>query len=259
MNAPEMKSFELPVHTGPGTPGGALLRRYWQPIALARHLKANAPQPVKVMGEELVLYRDEQGAPALIGLRCAHRRADMSYGRIEDGGLRCVYHGWLFDARGRCIEQPGEPEGGRHRDRVRMPAYPCVERAGAIWAYLGPGEPPPFPNYPVLAAPDDLRFTFRWHSNCNYLQANEGNIDPVHTSYLHGFSASPEAGSDALRTGRTQRLFGADTAPTISVRDTRTGLRLLTERRLPSGKRLLRVTNFVMPNACAIEIGRAHV
>jgi phthalate 4,5-dioxygenase oxygenase subunit len=247
-----MRQPELPIHTGRGTPGGDLLRRYWQPVVLSRALKRNAPQPVRVLGEELVLYRGEDGAPALVGLRCPHRRADLSYGRIDGNGLRCLYHGWLFDAKGRCVEQPGEPEGGRHRDRVRMPAYPCVERAGAVWAYLGEGEPPLFPNYPVLSAPDDLGFVFRWHARCNYLQGNEGNVDPVHTSYLHAFRAAPDAASDELRTGRTQQIFGADTAPTIAVRDTRIGLRLLTERKLPAGKRLLRVTNFVMPNACAI-------
>jgi phenylpropionate dioxygenase-like ring-hydroxylating dioxygenase large terminal subunit len=245
--------MQLPIRTGPGTPGGDLLRRYWQPVALSHHLLHNAPQAVRILGEDLVLFRGEDGRPGLLGIKCAHRRADLSYGRVEDGGLRCVYHGWLFDRGGRCLQQPGEPEGGRNRDRIRQPAYPCVERGGAVWAYMGPGEPPLFPGYPALTVPDELRFTFRWHSNCNYLQANEGNVDPVHTSYLHHFDPGPARGLDALRTGLTQDVFGVDTAPTLEVRETRFGLRVFTERRLAApGKKLLRVTNFVMPNACAI-------
>jgi phthalate 4,5-dioxygenase len=253
MGANEDRLVELPVKTGPGTPGGALLRRYWQPVALSKDLpQGGAPQAIRILGEDLVLFRDEAGRAGLLGLRCAHRRADLSYGRIEKGGLRCVYHGWLFDVAGRCLEQPAEPEGGRNRDKVRQKSYPCIERGGAVWAFMGSGEAPLFPGYPVLNAPEEHRFTFRWHSNCNYFQANEGNLDPVHTSYLHAYEPDPELQKDALKTSYTQTLFGADTAPKLAVRETRFGLRILAERRLPADRRLLRVTNFVMPNACAI-------
>lgn len=259
MNSPDKlqpaPAPQLPIATGPGTPGGALLRRYWQPATLLSDFPPGSPPlALKMLGEELVLFRDETGRLGLLGLRCAHRCADLSYGRVENGGLRCVYHGWLYDPQGRCLEQPGEPEGGRHRDRIQQRAYPCVERGGAVWTYMGPGEPPLFPNYPALSAPDEYRFTARWRSNCNYLQANEGNIDPVHTSYLHAFDLTPEERqTDQLRKDLQQQVYGADTAPRISVRDTRFGLRVLAERTLPvPGKQLLRVTNFVMPNACAI-------
>ncbi|MSQ52921.1 MAG: phthalate 4,5-dioxygenase [Betaproteobacteria bacterium] len=245
---------ELPVHTGPGTAGGDLLRRYWQPIALCSDVvEGGAPLPLKIMSEDLVLFRGGDGRVGLLGLHCSHRQADLSYGRVEDGGLRCVYHGWVFDVNGRCLQQPAEPVGGAHRDRVKHLSYPCLECGGAIWTYMGPGEAPLFPAYPAINAPEEYRFTYRWHSNCNYLQANEGNIDPIHTSYLHAFQTEEEARHDALRTGITQDIFGLDTAPRLSVRDARWGLRLLTERRIPeSGKILLRVTNFVMPNGCAI-------
>ncbi len=245
---------ELPVHTGPGTPGGDLLRRYWQPVALSSDvLEGGAPLPLKIMSEDLVLFRGGDGRVGLLALRCSHRQADLSYGRVEDGGLRCVYHGWLFDTTGACLQQPGEPEGGAHRDRIRQVSYPCVERGGAVWTYMGPGEAPLFPAYPAINAPEEFRFAHRWHSNCNYLQGNEGNIDPVHTSYLHSFKPEEESRHDALKTGVTQDIFGVDTAPTLSLRDVRWGLRLLTERRIPeNGKTLLRVTNFVMPNGCAI-------
>ena len=112
---------ELPVHTGPGTPGGDLLRRYWQPVALSSDVvEGGAPLPLKIMSEDLVLFRGGDGRVGLLALRCAHRQADLSYGRVEDGGLRCVYHGWLFDAKGACLQQPGEPGGGVHRDRIRQ-------------------------------------------------------------------------------------------------------------------------------------------
>src|SRR6266852_1138126 len=114
---------ELLTQTGPGGP----------------------PVPVQVMGEELVLFRDEQGRPGLLGRHCSHRGADLSYGRLEDGGLRCLYHDCLYDVAGRCLEQPGEPAGSTFKDRVRHTAYPCVERGGMVFAYLGPGEPPLVP------------------------------------------------------------------------------------------------------------------
>src|SRR6266852_8760493 len=150
---------ELLTQTGPGTPGGALLRRYWQPVALAEELPpGGAPLPVRMLGEDLVLFRDESSRPGLLGRHCAHRGADLSYGRLEDGGLRCLYHGWLYDVTGRCLEQPGEPAGSTFCQRVRHTAYPCVERGGMVFAYLGPGEPPLVPAYEALTVPDAQRF-----------------------------------------------------------------------------------------------------
>src|SRR5437868_6882132 len=145
---------DLLTQTGPGTPGGDLLRRYWQPVALSEELpQGGAPVPLKVLSEELVLFRDDRGRPGLIGLHCSHRGADLSYGRIEDGGLRCIYHGWLYDLNGHCLEQPGEPAGSTFHERIRHTAYPCHEQAGAIFAYLGPGAPPEFPAYEFLSVP----------------------------------------------------------------------------------------------------------
>ena len=145
---------DLLTQTDRGTPMGELMRRYWQPVALSEELpQGGAPIPVKVMGEELVLFRDEKGKLGLLGIHCPHRGADLSYGRVEDGGLRCIYHGWLFDARGKCLDQPWEPGGGEHRDQIQHTAYPCHEQAGGIFAYMGPGDPPCFPNYEFLTAP----------------------------------------------------------------------------------------------------------
>src|SRR5690242_4212360 len=176
----------LITHTGRGTPGGALLRAYWQPVALSEELpEGGAPLPVRLLGEDLVLFRDGEGQPGLLGLHCSHRGADLSYGRCEDGGLRCLYHGWLYDRVGRCLEQPGEPAGSDFKDKIRHLAYPCHELGGAIFAYLGEGQPPAFPAYEFLTAPEPNRWCTKFFTECNYLQANEGNIDPQHLSFLH--------------------------------------------------------------------------
>ena len=118
----------LLTQTGPGTPCGELMRRYWQPIALSEELpQGGAPLRVNVLGEELVLFRDDHGRPGLLGLHCSHRGTDLSYGRIENGGLRCIYHGWLYDVCGQVIEQPGEPGGGANRHQIKHRAHPCRE------------------------------------------------------------------------------------------------------------------------------------
>jgi len=176
---------ELLTQTGPGTPCGDLMRRFWQPVALTEELASGAPLPIRILGEDLVLFRDGEGRPGLLGLHCAHRGADLSYGRLEDGGLRCLYHGWLYDRGGRCLEQPGEPAGSTFYQRIRQTAYSCLERNGAIFAYLGPGEPPEFPNYEFLTAPSESAYATKCFHECNYLQATEGSIDLVHLSFLH--------------------------------------------------------------------------
>ena len=153
---------QLITLTGPGTPGGALMRCYWHPIALADELPpGGAPMPVKILGEELVLFRDERDRPGLLGLLCSHRCADLSYGRIEDGGLRCLYHGWLYDINGRCLEQPAEPPESRYKDEIRHLAYPLIERAGLILAYMGRGKPPLLPSYECLVAAPEHRMCKR--------------------------------------------------------------------------------------------------
>jgi phthalate 4,5-dioxygenase oxygenase subunit len=243
------------AYTGKGTPAGDLLRRYWQPVALAEDLENNTdtPVPVRIMGEDLVLFRDDAGRVGLVGRQCPHRGADLSYGRIEDGGIRCVYHGWLFDIGGKCLEKPSEPVERQSLDAVQQVAYPCREAAGAIWAYMGPGQPPLFPNYPALTSPDAYRFVSRWESNCNYLQGNEGNIDPVHTSFLHRQDLSD---ATDLRQ-KSLSVFGVDSTPVLNIDDQRFGVRIFAERKAGEGKKILRVTNFVMPNACAIGGGEA--
>lgn len=245
---------ELLTRTGPGTPCGEVMRRYWQPVALAEELPAGgAPLRVRILGEDLVLFRDDHGRLGLLGLHCAHRGTDLSYGRIEDGGLRCLYHGWLYDIQGRCLEQPGEPGGGEHRDQIRQRAYPCVEKGGAIFTYMGPGKPPLLPNYEFLNAAPDHLYTSKIFHHCNYLQANEGNIDPVHLSYLHRFLEVRGEGYRGVRGAPESHynLVARNSTPLIDVEMLDFGLRIYTVRQLENEKSYLRVSYFIMPNLSA--------
>ncbi len=232
--------------TGPGTGCGALLRRYWQPVGLARDLKDGVPVPVKILGEDLVLFRDDRGEIGLIGLHCPHRCADLSYGRLEDGGLRCLYHGWLIDRYGRCLDQPAEPPESGLKDRIRHTAYRCHEAAGTIFAYMGPGAPPRFPNFHFVNAPPEHVYQSRVRHRCNYLQANEGNIDPAHLSFLHAFAKPlPDRKGDY---GASQDVLIRDPQPDLEIERTRFGVRIYASRGAPDGRTYLRVTNYVFPN-----------
>ena len=246
---------QLLTQINPNTPCGDLLRRYWQPVALSEELpNGGAPLKVKILGEELVLFRDDQGRLGLIGLHCSHRSTDLSYGRIEDGGLRCLYHGWLYDVCGRVLEQPGEPGGGAHRQEIRHLAYPCHEVGGIILTYMGPGEAPLLPNYEFLTVPAEYRTATKIFHGCSYLQGNEGNIDPVHLSFLHQCLDEAQFARRRTVPGSTvtdNTLLGEDIAPTIDVEVTDYGLRIYTVRDAGRDKRYLRITNFVMPNLSA--------
>src|SRR5437868_15521272 len=148
------------THVGPGTPMGELLRRYWQPVGVSAELR-DLPRRIRILGEGLVLFRDRQGRPGLLELHCSHRGTSLEWGRVEERGLRCCYHGWLFDVEGRCLEMPCEPDAGHPlRDRVRQPWYPVEERYGLVFAYLGPLEKKPvlprFDNLEDLAADEKM-------------------------------------------------------------------------------------------------------
>ncbi len=243
---------QLLTQTGPGTPCGDLLRCYWQPLALSEELKSRgAPLPVMLMGEELVIFRDEQNRIGVLQAHCCHRGADLSYGRLEDGGLRCIYHGWLYDVHGKILEQPGEPNKGANRHTMCQPSFPCQDIGGIIFAYIGPGEPPLLPKYEFLQVPDNQRFVSKIHHQCNYLQSNEGNIDPVHLSFLHRNLEDSERDRRRRVTGgevSPNTLYGVDLAPRIDVEPTAFGLRIFTVRALHDDKIYFRTSNFVMPN-----------
>jgi phthalate 4,5-dioxygenase len=238
---------DLLTLTGPGTPGGAMMRAYWQPVALSHELAADVPVVVRILSEDLVLFRDAAGAPRLIGRYCPHRQVDLSYGRVEDGGLRCIYHGWLMSGDGRCLEQPGEARATSFKDRIRHPAYPCFEAAGLVFAYLGTGAPPRRPQFEFF---DPRKSAQVWagklHHDCNWLQAHEGNVDPQHLSYLHRFMSQA-----AALDPRGNALTAGDVAPRIEPEETAYGMRIKTVREVEGGARYIRVTNHIMPNCGA--------
>ena len=183
------------TEVGPGTPMGELLRRYWHPIGLVADATAT-PRNLRVLGEDLVLFRDGSGKPGLVYPHCAHRGTSLVYGKVEERGIRCCYHGWLFSAEGHCLEQPCEPEGGKFRDKVRQPWYPVQELYGLLWAYMGPPEKKPvLPRYACLEELEDGEFLETDDRSiggggptivdCNWLQHYENLVDPFHVVILH--------------------------------------------------------------------------
>ena len=187
------------TQVGAGTPMGELLRRYWMPIAAVAELDDHPTKPVRLLGENLVLYKDKAGNYGLVDRHCPHRRADLSYGWADDCGLRCHYHGWLWDHTGRCLQQPFEetahPEA-RFKDRVRIKAYPVEAKAGLLWAYLGPPPAPLVPTWePFTWANGFVQIVFS-EVPCNWFQCQENSIDPVHFEWLHANWSRALGGAD---------------------------------------------------------------
>lgn len=250
------------TQTDRNTPAGELLRRYWQPAALVDELAGDRPAvPVELFGEQLVLFRDEKGNYGLLSRQCPHRGADLRFGRLEDGGLRCPFHGWLFDVAGKCLEQPAEPENSNFHQKIKHRAYPCLERSGVIFAYLGPGRPPPLPLFDCFVAPDTFTFAFKGHIDSNWLQAVEVGIDPAHASFLHRFfeDQDPEEGygqqfRDSTENIPVTKLLREAVRPTIEVEETESGMRIKTLRDLGNAGMHVRVTNLAFPNAIVIPM-----
>jgi phthalate 4,5-dioxygenase len=254
----------LLTEIGPGTAGGRVLRHYWQPAALTEELSDERPlAPVTLMGEELVLFRDELGELGLIGRFCPHRGVDLSYGRLEDGGLRCPFHGWLFDVAGACLETPAEPVTSTFHTRVSHCSYPVRERNGIIWAYLGDGEAPELPGLDAFAAPPSQVFAFKGMWGCNWLQAHEVGIDPAHAAFLHRF-LEDDAEDYGLQfrdmvadTGVTvMKLMREASAPSITTEPTPFGFRTRTLRNYRGQFTHVRVSNCIFPNAITINMSR---
>ena len=187
-------SDELLVRTGRNTACGEYLRRYWQPVALASEIE-DVPRLIRVMGEELVIFRDKSGRYGLVHKQCPHRRASMEFGTCEAGGIRCCYHGWLFDVDGTIVELPGQPEGVAEliKSKVSLGAYPVKDFKGLIFAYLGPIEDlPEFPVYDTLEIPNQTYVPYRGDYQCNWLQVLDAILDPIHTSFLHTRMSRPQ-------------------------------------------------------------------
>jgi 5,5'-dehydrodivanillate O-demethylase len=178
------------TRVGPGTPMGQLLRRYWHPVRASVQLLMEPVREVRVLGEDLVLYRAPDGYLGLTGSHCPHRHTSLAYGIPEPGGLRCAYHGWKFDCTGQCVDQPAEPPDSTFKERVRVTAYPVRELGGLVWAYLGPEPAPLLPRFDLLVRDDLDREIGFAEIPCNWLQIMENSVDPVHAEHLHGVHAN---------------------------------------------------------------------
>ncbi len=230
---------------GPGTPMGNLMRRYWQPVLLAREVADNDGDPIRVriLGEELVAFRDTSGRVGLISEWCPHRLTSMFLGRNEEDGLRCVYHGWKFDVTGSCVDMPNEPEEFDFKHKVKMIAYPTEEMGGVIWAYMGPAElKPVLPKFEFTQQPESHRGASKVIEECNWLQGLEGGIDSIHSSFLHRkIGEGKGIGLDGLR---AEGLAGK-----LDVEPTDYGYRYTNSRGLPGkGQNYVRGYHFVMPH-----------
>ena len=179
---------ELITNTNKGTPMGELFRRFWLPVALSQELAGPdcPPVRVRVLGEDLIAFRDSKGKVGLVDAFCPHRGAPMFFSRNEEEGLRCVYHGWKFDITGACVDLPNSPEGDTYKNKVEIISYPCEDKGDLIWAYMGPKEKqPPFPEFEWTKLPRSHRYVTKFVEQCNYLQAMEGDYDPSHARFLH--------------------------------------------------------------------------
>jgi phenylpropionate dioxygenase-like ring-hydroxylating dioxygenase large terminal subunit len=227
-----------------GTPTGELLRRYWHPFA-RREEATDLPRNVRLLGEDLVLFRDLQGRPGLVVPRCCHRGTTLFYGKVEDAGIRCAYHGWLFDCEGNCLDQPCEPDRGRNLARYRQPWFPVVEYHGLIFAYLGPPEKKPvFPRYDIfedmtddeeIVIIDHFAFGGPVEAPCNWFQTHENSMDPYHVFILHNAISGPQFHADL------------QSWPEIDFHLTAHGVQATADRTLSDGGRLHRVTEIRVP------------
>jgi phenylpropionate dioxygenase-like ring-hydroxylating dioxygenase large terminal subunit len=200
-----------------------------------------------------------------VGRSCPHRGTDLAYGRLEDGGLRCAFHGWLFDVTGQCLQTPAEPEGSKLCANIKHKAYPVVERSGILFAYMGPGDPPAFPHFDCFVAPDSHTFAFKGMIDCNWLQSLEVGIDPAHTSFLHRFFHDEDPGEGYGKLFRDTsidsempmtKIMREFPRPRIEVEPTEYGFRVVTLRRISDKNTHVRVTNLMFPNAFIIPMSR---
>ena len=235
---------ELICRVGPGTPMGALMRQYWLPALLSRELKADGdPLRLMLLGEKLVAFRDSAGNVGILDHECPHRCASLFYGRNEEGGLRCAYHGWKFAADGRCLDMANVPPELDFKHRVRATAYETQERGGVIWAYMGAGEAPPLPDILANLLPEDqVDFTL-FQRDCNWLQALEGDYDTSHIGFLHG---GLRRAAD-YRADDPQRFNALRRAPTYEVAERPWGVMYAAIRPGDEGQDYWRIGQFLFP------------
>jgi phenylpropionate dioxygenase-like ring-hydroxylating dioxygenase large terminal subunit len=272
---------ELVTRIGPGTGCGAVMRSYWQPVALVDEfnptldprMEKRPVKAVRVLGQDFVLFKDATGAWGLLDRDCPHRGADLSFGRNEGDGLRCPFHGWKFDVTGACLDTPAEPVGSTLCKRVKQRSYPVLERSGILFAWLGDEgtQPPPFPQFDCFAAPSTHTFAFKGLWNCNWLQAFEVGIDPAHPSFLHRFlqdeplaaigdnaagkqfrsASAGEAGGERWPMTRIMREFHQ---PEISFEAKPWGMQLTALRPMTEELTHVRITQAIFPHTFVIPL-----
>ena len=244
---------DLLTRTGPATRMGQYFRRFWQPVALSSELVEpdGAPLRVEIMGERLVLFRDSEGAIGLIDSRCPHRGADLFFGRNEECGLRCVYHGWKFGIDGKAMDLPNVPKGARHHDTIHVQAYPTREFGGFVWAYLGPAAEklPEVPQLEFGRVAVENRYVTKQLLECNWAQIMEGDLDTSHFSFLHmpAPSVPSDENPDAPADTRRLRWIRRDPMPQFQIKQHEVGFVIGGARAADDGERYWRMTQYMLP------------
>ncbi len=254
---------ELLVHVGPGTPMGDVFRRYWIPALLSEEIPEPdcPPARVKLLCEDLVAFRDSNGKVGLLAENCSHRRASLFYGRNEECGLRCIYHGWKYDVDGNIIDTPAEPLESGIRHHVKHPAYPCRDVNGMIWTYMGPEElMPPLPDLPWITLPGDhVDVGCKFLLECNWLQCLEGDNDSIHSAYLHYRQRAPRTG-ERVAVGQTPEQSAARQRPaSVDIDVNEWGVRAVTKYPVDDDQIFVRTNTFLMPCIGNTPRGRSPV
>jgi phthalate 4,5-dioxygenase len=250
---------DLLTQTGPGTPMGRMFRRYWLPALLAEELPENdcPPVRVKLLSERLLALRDSEGRYGLIDEFCAHRGVSLWFGRNEDCGIRCSYHGWKYDVTGQCVEVPSEPEESGFARKIKLASYPLVERGGVLWTYMGPpAERPPLPEWEFATVPRAQSITTKRWQECNWLQALEGGIDSSHVAFLHRGDLSSDPMFKGGAKGNQYTL--GDLRPVFEVVESPGGLYIGARRNAEAGHYYWRITQWIMPNVTMIPPRGGH-
>ncbi|AET94340.1 Rieske (2Fe-2S) region (plasmid) [Burkholderia sp. YI23] len=238
---------DLVTQTGPGAPMGELFRRFWLPALLSEELAEPGGEPVRLqlLSERMLAFRDSEGKLGLIDEFCAHRGVSLWFGRNEEGGIRCPYHGWKYDVNGQCVDVPSEPAASGYCNKIKLKSYPLVEQGGVIWVYMGPkDEQPPLPAFEFSTVPAGQSFMTKRLQECNWLQALEGGVDSSHVSFLHSGSLN----TDPLFKGSRGNQYNlSDLSPVFEVVESDGGLFIGARRNAEDDQYYWRITPWVMP------------
>ncbi|SAK88104.1 aromatic ring-hydroxylating dioxygenase subunit alpha [Caballeronia ptereochthonis] len=238
---------DLVTQTGPGSPMGELFRRFWLPALLSEELAEPGGEPVRLqlLSERMLAFRDSTGKLGLIDEFCAHRGVSLWFGRNEEGGIRCPYHGWKYDVNGQCVDVPSEPAESGYCNKIKLKSYPLVEQGGVIWVYMGPkDEQPPLPAFEFSTVPASQSFMSKRLQECNWLQALEGGVDSSHVSFLHSGSLN----TDPLFKGSRGNQYNlSDLSPVFEVVESDGGLFIGARRNAENNQYYWRITPWVMP------------